>query len=151
LDRQGAALYPVPLLGAAFLAMRRDVFQAVGGFDPAMFWGMEDLELCVRLWMLGYECLLAPGIEVAHLDQWGANPEYQLNWEEGLHNTLRLAILHFGRDRIRRVMQHYADDKVFPTSLARLATGNAWTRRARLLAQRSYDDDWYFGRFNMEI
>jgi GT2 family glycosyltransferase len=143
--------YPVPLLGAGFLAMRREVFETSGGFDPAMVWGMEDLELSVRLWTLGFKCFLAPSVEVAHLDRSGMNPYYQYDWEEGLHNTLRLAFLHFGRERLQRVLQFYAADPTFPASMSRLATGNMWEVRHRLHAIRTFDDDWYFGNFNMEI
>ena len=61
LGRQGGAPYPVPLLCGCFLAMRRDVFAEVGGFDAGMvLWGAEDSELSIRLWTLGYECWVAP-------------------------------------------------------------------------------------------
>jgi GT2 family glycosyltransferase len=148
---QQTRTYAVPLLGAGFLAMRREVFEASGGFDPAMVWGMEDLELSVRLWTLGFKCFLTPSVEVAHLDRSGFNPYYQLDWEEGLHNTLRLAFLHFGRKRLQRVLQFYAADPTFPASMSRLATGNMWEVRRRIHARRTFDDEWYFGNFNMEI
>ena len=52
--------------GACFLA-RRDAWDAVGGFDPAYFMYMEDVDLCWRLaragWGVGYE----PGAEVIHV------------------------------------------------------------------------------------
>ena len=35
LDRQGDKPYPVPLLPGGCLAMRRDTFEAIGGFDAA--------------------------------------------------------------------------------------------------------------------
>jgi GT2 family glycosyltransferase len=153
LDLRRATPYPVPLLGGFFLAMRRDIFHAVGGWDEGMeTWGMEDLELCVRLWTLGYRCLLVPRVDVAHLDrERNTYPDYQRDWEIGVHNILRLAAIHFGPRRLRSVVRHYAGDSVLPKALARLRSGDAEERRRGIRASRRYDDDWYFRRFGMEI
>lgn len=52
--------------GACFL-VRRQAWDSVGGFDPAYFMYMEDVDLCWRLgrkgWSIGYE----PGGEVIHI------------------------------------------------------------------------------------
>lgn len=52
--------------GACFLA-RRTAWDAVGGFDPAFFMYLEDVDLCWRLhaagWLIGYE----PKAEVLHV------------------------------------------------------------------------------------
>ena len=43
LNRKGNDPYPVPLLPGACMAMRRDVFQAAGGFDRGLIrYGVED-------------------------------------------------------------------------------------------------------------
>jgi N-acetylglucosaminyl-diphospho-decaprenol L-rhamnosyltransferase len=51
--------------GACFLA-RRTAWEAIGGFDPAFFMYMEDVDLCWRLgragWAVGYE----PAADVVH-------------------------------------------------------------------------------------
>ena len=39
----------VPAVTGAVLMCRRDDFEQVGGFDPAYFYGFEDVELCLRL------------------------------------------------------------------------------------------------------
>jgi N-acetylglucosaminyl-diphospho-decaprenol L-rhamnosyltransferase len=52
--------------GACFL-VRRSAWDQVGGFDPAFFMYMEDVDLCWRLgragWAIGYE----PAAEVVHV------------------------------------------------------------------------------------
>ena len=58
--------------GACFLA-RREAWDEVGGFDPAFFMYMEDVDLCWRMggagWSVGYE----PAAEVTHLQGVSAN------------------------------------------------------------------------------
>jgi len=153
LDLQSSGPYPVPMLGGFFLGMRRDVFAKIGGFDPGLItWGMEDVEIAVRIWTLGYQCLLIPTVDVAHLSRQNDSfPGYQCDWETGLHNTLRVAILHFGPDRIRRVVQHYAGDPCFPKALARILTGDTWAVRSKLHQIRKYDDSWFFQKFRMSL
>jgi GT2 family glycosyltransferase len=153
LDPKGSKPYAVPLLGSFFLALRREVFEELGGFDPGMgIWGMEDLELCIRLWTFGYKCLLVPSVNIAHLDREGDTyPDYQRDWKTGVHNVLRLAFVHFGPRRIRRVVGHYARDKALPVAISRLVTSDVWDRRRRIHRSRRFDDDWYFHRFNMEL
>ena len=154
LGRQGDDPYPVPMLGGAFLAMRREVFVAIGGWDPGMImWGMGDPELGIRLWLLGYECWLVPTVDVAHLFRPrdpATYPSYVRDWVAVLHNQLRLAVVHFGSERIQRVIEHRAHDKAFPEAFARLATGDAWMRRSEIHQVRWHDDDWFFRKFNID-
>lgn len=51
--------------GAAF-AMRKDVFEALGGFDEAFFLYMEDTDLSWRAGVAGYKCLYVPRSVVHH-------------------------------------------------------------------------------------
>lgn len=146
LPRQGRDPYPVPMLGGFFLALRRDTFVVTGGFDPGLIvWGTEDAELSLRLWLLGYECLLDPAVDVAHLFR--ESHPYAVNWEVLLHNVLRVASVHFSRARAERVIEQIRTNAAFPAAFARLAVGATWQRRAEVRAARRHDDDWFFERF----
>jgi GT2 family glycosyltransferase len=143
-----AVLARVPVLGAGFLAMRREVFVATGGFDAGMIgWGLEDVELSIRLWLLGYEMRIVPGVEVAHLFR-AAHP-YSVEWRHILQNTLRLAFKHFNTARLARVLDAVKDSPDFVATLAQLSDSDVWKQRAELKARRVHDDDWYFASFNM--
>ena len=150
LARTKSEPYPVPLLGGGFLVMRRDVFAAIEGFDSGMIvWGSEDAELSLRLWTLGYECWVAPGVEVEHFFR--PRYPYDVGWEPVLHNKLRLANVHFGPERLGRVEERLKQYAAFRAASARLAAGDVEARASRMRSLRRYDDDWFFRKFEKEL
>jgi glycosyltransferase involved in cell wall biosynthesis len=58
---------------AANLAVRRHAFEAVGGFDEAMFVG-EDIDLCWRLQLRAFRFAVADGAVVAKRERPGLGP-----------------------------------------------------------------------------
>jgi len=137
---------PVPILPGCFLAMRRDVFAATGGFDPGMRQlGGNDNELCLRLWLLGYEQLIVPTIRAGHLFR--TRIPFDATWAAVVHNRLRTAFVHFRQERIARVVDALRNYESFPSGLAMAAAGDMFARRALLHAQRRRTDDWFFEAF----
>lgn len=53
-------------LGAA-LIMRRDLYQAVGGFDERFFLYFEEIDLCRRVRTLGQRVVVVPGARIFHM------------------------------------------------------------------------------------
>jgi glycosyltransferase involved in cell wall biosynthesis len=142
--------HPVGLAPGCLLAMRRDVFNATGGFDDGMkLWGMEDSELSLRLWLLGYELQLVPSVEVAHLFR--QKRPYSIGWTCVIHNMLRVAFCHFKNERIQRVVETLKGYRDFSAALALLACSDVQARRQYLQTQRRRDDDWFFQRFPMNL
>jgi GT2 family glycosyltransferase len=140
--------WPVPMLGAFFLAMRREVFEQTGGFDDGLLlWGGTDVELCFRLQTLGLECILAGNVVVPHLFR--QKFPYAVPAMEVLHNILRIAFVHFDEERIARVVEARRSDPAFPRALARVATSDAANRRAAMRALRIYSDRAVLTRFPM--
>jgi len=150
LPRKSSTPYPVPLLGGGFIAMRQEVFFAVGGFDSKMsIWGSEDSELSLRLWTLGYECLVLPEVEVAH--RFRRERPYPVDWETVLYNRLRLATVHFDTARKECVVENLKQHAALPIALARLEDSDAQARRAHIHSRRQYDDDWFCRTFQSEL
>jgi GT2 family glycosyltransferase len=56
----GNSLGFLPYAGGQTLGIRRDVFDAVGGFDPAMPGAVEDVDLCWRVQLAGWELTYVP-------------------------------------------------------------------------------------------
>lgn len=150
LRRKSDRPFPAPLLGGAFMAMRRNVFAAIGGFDGGMdIWGSEDAEISLRLWLLGYRCMVVPAVEVSHFFRSGDRP-YRVPWEAVLYNKLRLAHLHFSEPRRQRVSGRLVHNPAFPAAVQRLELSDAEDYRSRLHALRRHDDDWFFATFSDE-
>ncbi len=138
--------YPVPSLGGGFMAIRRETLDRAGAFDIGMpQWGSEDLELCVRYWLLGYEVWVVPEVAILHYFR----KENPLQLKHGIvtHNQLRVALLHFSQERIGRVVNALKSQGDFGPAMAHAVDSDVWQRRAEFAARRVHDDDWYFERF----
>ncbi|MEZ4657921.1 MAG: hypothetical protein R2911_10140 [Caldilineaceae bacterium] len=64
-------------------------------------WGSEDLEICLRYWLLGYEVWVAPGVTVLHYFR-KVSP-YKTNGNRW-RTTGCVALLHLNGERLRRVL-----------------------------------------------
>ncbi len=63
------------------MAVRREAWDAVGGFDARYFMYGEDLDLGLRLRLAGWECGVAPAAEVVH-DYAFTKGDYKWFWLE---------------------------------------------------------------------
>lgn len=53
-------------VGGMFMLFRHAVFQQLGGFNERYFLYYEDVDLCARLRLQGYEVMLVPHAQVVH-------------------------------------------------------------------------------------
>lgn len=60
--------YPDWVSGACLL-VRRDVYEKLKGFDEKYFLYVEDIDLCLRAKMKGYQVCYNPNLEIIHLDE----------------------------------------------------------------------------------
>jgi hypothetical protein len=60
-----------------------------------------------------------------------------------------MAFVHFGRERLERVLQALRGYEAFPAAMAMIRDTNVFSRRADLLGARQFDDDWYFEQFTL--
>jgi N-acetylglucosaminyl-diphospho-decaprenol L-rhamnosyltransferase len=88
---------PVDAVNGAFMLMRRDVFERLGGFDEGYWMYMEDLDLSYRLAQEGWLNWYEPAATVLHAKggTTGGERSPRLNW-------------HFHRGMYRFYRRHYA-------------------------------------------
>jgi GT2 family glycosyltransferase len=60
---------PVPWVMGAALAIRREAFESVSGFDESYFMYCEETDLCYRLQTAGWQVHFAPVATVTHVGQ----------------------------------------------------------------------------------
>jgi glycosyltransferase involved in cell wall biosynthesis len=139
---------PVPFHIGACQAVRADAFWDAGGYDEGMTrWGSEDIELCLRMWLMGYEVIAQPASLVYHLFR--TSRSYDVDVHMVMYNHLRLALLHFDEASLDRVVRQML---VFPgveKSLALAMTDGTWQARQELLARRKRSFEWFRRRFEI--
>src|SRR5262249_6293924 len=81
----------------ALMLVRVDLFNELGGFDPATFPGAEDLDLCWRARLAGARVLVAPDARVAHREA-----------AEERHRADRPDDLAIARSRVRVLLTSYS-------------------------------------------
>lgn len=150
LRRQSAEPYVVPMVPGLCVAMRQDFFREVGGFDAGMVnYGSEDLEICLRSWLLGYEVVMVPQVEVSHLFR--PRHPYAVNWTDVVHNTLRTVYAHFNSRRAERVTAALRSLPAFDAAYSLVNDSDIWRRRETLQQKRKRDDNWFFDRFGLSF
>ena len=88
---------PVDAVNGAFMLMRRETFERVGGFDEGYWMYMEDLDLCYRFAQRGWMTLYEPRATVTHVK----------GGTTGGARSPRL-VWHFHRGMYRFYRDHYA-------------------------------------------
>lgn len=68
------------IMGAAF-AIRREIFEQVGGFNESFFIYMEEVALSIEAWLRGWRCVYTPASIVQHDYQLRFGPRKTL-WQE---------------------------------------------------------------------
>lgn len=139
---------PVPFHIGACQAVRATTFHDIGGFDPGMTrWGSEDIEICLRMWLMGHVVQAVPQSLVYHLFR-DAHP-YAVSHALVLYNHLRMALLHFDEARLAQVLQHFVRHPNSAEPLAKAYANGVVAERHALMARRRHDLDWLFDRFGI--
>jgi hypothetical protein len=110
--------------------------------------GGNDNEISCRFWLMGYELLVVPQVEVGHLFRM-VTP-YESRWASLVHNRLRMAFVHFCESRVERVLNALRSYNAFPAAMAMMLGTDVFARRALIGGERRFDDAWYFEKFALE-
>lgn len=137
LDRDLGAGGPVEQAAGAFLMIRRDIFERLGGFDESFYpvW-FEDVDLALRAHRLGYAIEFVPEVKARHLGGHSVRALPQ-NWKAKYWyaSLLRYAAKHFGPLQFRAVCAAVA-----PGCFFRALIGTVVSRKWGCFAQ--YQAAW---------
>ena len=93
------------VFGASML-IRREVFSAVGGFDPAFFLSSEETDLCLRIRQHGWEIGFVPQVTAQHI---GAASERGIDpydtWRRRVPGIYRFWAKHYPPTDARRLVR----------------------------------------------
>jgi glycosyltransferase involved in cell wall biosynthesis len=146
----GEGVTPVPFHIGACQAVRAEIFRAVGGYDRGMTrWGSEDIELCLRLWLLGHRVYAQPATLVYHLFR--TSRPYAVDMSQILYNRLRLALLHFEGDQLARVIQPVLGSYEAARALVQSYDSDLIDTRRKLFQARKHDMRWFCQVFGINI
>jgi GT2 family glycosyltransferase len=81
-------------VGTAGMLLRADLWQELGGPDPALAHARDDLDLCRRAHLAGHRVIVVPGAAVSHAAAWetgrrpGASSWHRADRRDALHQRL---------------------------------------------------------------
>ena len=82
--RLGAQSFCPDWVGGMFMLFSHDVFAKLKGFDERYFLYYEDVDICARLRLLGYQTMLCPLVDVTHHARRQSHREFRyLRWHLG--------------------------------------------------------------------
>jgi glycosyltransferase involved in cell wall biosynthesis len=139
--------YPVPLLAGGCLAISREAFEDIDGFERGFrVWGREDEEISLKLWLFGYQCYIVPDVTILHIFR--SQSPFELKWDHINYNSLRMAMLHFNYGRVIKLGQriNYSSKTKL---MVELLQSDILEKRALYEQKKKYDDDWYMKKFNI--
>src|SRR5215831_7810458 len=124
------------MVGGCCMLLYRSYFDMLGGFDAMRVYGVEDTELCLRSWLLGYPVIVVPGAEVAHVFKEQTN--FSVPWEAYVFNSLRLALLHFDGEPLSRLLSYWSACPGYEQAWNALQQSDIWARREELRIRRAH-------------
>lgn len=157
---QGRALYESPSLMGCALALRKTHYEKLDGFDLDMrFWGIEDVDLALRCWMLGGQVLHDPQAIIGHRFQ-PSFSNYSAPREHIVANQMRMARKHLSeavwKDWLQRCQTRLAALGADAQGLYEAAWAIFSERRESVEEQRAYvlgsrvrDEFWYAEQFGL--
>ncbi|MGH3870846.1 MAG: glycosyltransferase [Pseudonocardiaceae bacterium] len=91
----GRPMYETPALIGCALAVSRQLYEEIRGFDPYMrSWGIEDLDFGLRCWLLGNRILHDPEVHIGHRFR-DSFDNYAVPVVDVISNQIRMAYKNF--------------------------------------------------------
>lgn len=157
----GRQFYESPAMIGCALAVSRELYDELHGFDPHMFsWGVENLDFSLKCWLLGHSILHDPEAAIGHRFQ-RTFDNFEVPIERLTVNQLRMARKNFTqgvwgdwliraqRRSPRELPDHPEGFWAYVWELFLEHEASAESERAYIHARRTRDEFWYAERFGL--
>lgn len=91
---------PIHWASGAALIVRKSAYLACGGLDNDFFLHMEEIDLCWRFWLYGYECAVAPQGVVYHFSGAALSKERLAKMYYNHRNSLVMLLKNYDTARL---------------------------------------------------
>lgn len=160
-SHRGKDFYESPALIGCALAIHRELYDDLRGFDPHMrSWGVEDLDFGLKSWLMGHPILHDPRAIVGHRFRKSFD-NFSVPVEHLLLNQLRMARKNFTHgvwaewlEQTRKrhsgkLVDHPEGLWTHAWKLFEETRASVETERSYLMANRVWDEFWYAERFGL--
>jgi GT2 family glycosyltransferase len=146
--------YECPALVGCCLAMSKALYRELRGFDRHMIeWGVEDVDMGLKAWLLGYAVLHDPRPVIGHRFV-SDSDNFTIQADSVTANEIRTARKNFTdsvwRDWKRRAQRRHSK-KAWAAAwdLYKSRSDTAEEERDYLLSRRIHHERWYAKRFGL--
>lgn len=139
--------YPVPVGCGCCQMFFRSWLDQIGYYDRMRTYGVEDLEISIRSWLLGGPVYVVPKALVAHYFR--SKTTCNVTWSDVAYNSLRMAHLHFRGPRFEKMVDYWRPSPAYPEAEKWLQESDIFERRAWMDQRRRYSADWYCEKFGI--
>lgn len=140
--------FPTAVMPGGCCALSKRVFVEIGGFDHGFkVWGLEDVELSMKMWLFGYTCYVQPAVTILHVFR-KATP-YEANISHVYYNMLRMSFSHFKEERIdkcRKIIEAHSDILQIESAVKFSGVSR---QREKYISRRKHNDDWFMDKFSI--
>lgn len=146
--------YESPAFVGCCFALTRRLYEKLGGLDPDMIeWGVEDIDLGLRAWLMGHAVLHDPFTAIGHRFRTRFDT-FTVTSEGVLVNQIRMARKNYTEPvwaEWLEIARQAQSPEVWERAWALFLQGrpSADRERAYLLGHRVHDEHWYAERFGL--
>jgi len=151
LEKPKYAVCEILLFSGCTFGIKRDVFEAVKGFDGHFKgYGVEDQELSLKLWLFGYKVILDSTVIINHLFK--TSHTYPITSQELIYNFLCMAYSHFDLKNLAIAINIARKDSYFTDIVVKIMLNEALiNQRKEYFHRRIFDENYFFEKFNVQL
>ncbi len=140
-----------PVLSGGCFALRRWVWEQVGGYEEAFRgYGYDEEEISLKLWLRGFRLMTAPEVTILH--QFRPAAPYPILGRDRLGNQLYGGLCHFSNQRLGRLLALLSRYPDFGEIRREVFGAEDWIQKREAYQRaRVHDDDWYFQKFSLDL